>query len=119
MGPPPPTPPPPSVEPAPFEAEEGREEEEEGGGLKVTRPTRTGPAKTRTDFLQRPAALIANVKNSKEKNYSEIQSELFIMTGNSSGLDPTPKRNHRAEVSGRILVDCHFLVDSTQKRIYL
>ena len=40
---PPPTPPPPSVEPAAFGAEEGREEE--GGGLKVTRPTRTGPGK--------------------------------------------------------------------------
>ncbi len=37
------------------------------------------------------------------------------MTGNSSGLDPTPKRIHRAEVSGRILADCHFLVDSTPK----
>ncbi len=36
------------------------------------------------------------VKKSKEKNCSEIQSELFIMTGNSSGLDPTPKRNHKA-----------------------
>ena len=41
MGPPPP----PSVEPAAFGAEEGREEE--GGGLKVTRPTRTGPEKKR------------------------------------------------------------------------
>ncbi len=40
------------------------------------------------------------VKNSKEKT-TLIQSELFIMTGNSSGRDPTPKRNHRAEVSGR------------------
>ncbi len=40
------------------------------------------------------------------------------MTGNSSRLDPTPKRNHRAEVSGRILADCHFLVDPTPKRIY-
>ncbi len=40
------------------------------------------------------------------------------MTGNSSRLDPTPKRNHRAEVSGRILADCHFLVDPTLKRIY-
>ncbi len=60
------------------------------------------------------------VKNSKEKNYSEILSELYIMSGNSSGLDldPTPKRNHRAEVSGRILADCHFLVDPTPKRIY-
>ncbi len=58
------------------------------------------------------------VKKSKEKNYSEIQSELFIMTGNSSGLDPTPKRNHRAEVSRGILPDCHFLVDPTPKQIY-
>ncbi len=60
------------------------------------------------------------VKNSKEKKYSEILSELYIMSGNSSGLDldPTPKRNHRAEVSGRILADCHFLVDPTPKRIY-
>ncbi len=61
-------------------------------------------AKTRTDFVQRPAAL--------------IQSELFIMTGNSSGLDPTPKRNHRAEVGRGILADCHFLVDPTLKQIY-
>ncbi len=55
------------------------------------------------------------VKNSKEKNCYEIQSELFIMTGNSSRLDHTPKRNHRVEVSGRILGDCHFLVDPTPK----
>ncbi len=40
------------------------------------------------------------------------------MTGNSSGLDPTPKRNHRSEFIGRILADCHFLVDPTPKRIY-
>ena len=40
------------------------------------------------------------------------------MTGNSSRLDPTPKKKLRAEVSGRILADCHFLVDPTPKRIY-
>ncbi len=37
------------------------------------------------------------------------------MTGNSSGLDSTPKRNHRAEVRGKILADYHFLVEPTPK----
>ncbi len=40
------------------------------------------------------------------------------MAGNSSGLDPTPKKIHRAEVSRRILADCHFLVDPILKQIY-
>ena len=58
------------------------------------------------------------VKNSKEKNYSEILSELFIMSGNSSGLDldPTPKRNHRAEVSGRIVGMGRFSVPNPEPR---
>ena len=40
------------------------------------------------------------------------------MTGNLSGLDPTPKRIHKAEVSRRILADRHFLVDPSSKPIY-
>ena len=40
------------------------------------------------------------------------------MAGNSSGLDPTPKKIHRVKVSRRILADCHFLVDPILKQIY-
>ncbi len=58
---------------------------------------------TRTDFVQGPAALIRKEKIPREKS---TQRSVF-MTDNLSRLDPTPKRIHRAEVSGRILTDCY------------